>query len=538
MEIYYFDMIKKQWLILLVLILSCSFVCGLTVELTSPNDGMGYIIGSDISIPFRCKVSTTLPNENLDTLRLYTNISDTFVQTGNTYSNPSNNTEIIFNVPVSSLSDGEWYEWNCQANGNVFASSNYMVHVEISNQPPEITPVIPNQARNLSSGAWTLNISDYKTDAIDSGSGLVWSVTGVNDSLLSVSIVGDIVLFTPLVVGSDSMTFALTDSGGLVDTQDLTVTISGEVVETPDTNTAPSCDSVPDQEWFEDDDRTLDLGSYCSDADSDTLSYVNVSGVDDIVLSISGDEITFTPDDDWTGSREIRFNVSDGNSSVLTNTFDLVVSEEDSSSNDDTVTETTSSSVIILTGPSPILSSVDLKVNESKKFKIKLKNSVSSVVYNWYLDEVKIPGAGFKEYDFKHDEEGKYELKVVAKKSSDSDFYMWTVNVKGKVANMAEPVISSDGFGSITGFSIKDVVAGNNKWYLSAGLLVVLVLLFFVIRAKRGKKSDLSFFGKKEFFLKRWRNKLRNMELKRREKKRALKQGNLANLPSDKIRKI
>ena len=106
------------------------------------------------------------------------------------------------------------------------------------NQPPEIVGTIPDQVGNENDPAWAVDLTEYESDPEDSGTALNWSVGTVSGSLFTATITDldeDILTITPVAdaSGSEVITLTLTDSGGLTDTQDITVTLNA-VNDPPD----------------------------------------------------------------------------------------------------------------------------------------------------------------------------------------------------------------------------------------------------------------------------------------------------------------
>lgn len=74
---------------------------------------------------------------------------------------------------------------------------------------------------------------------------------------------------------------------------------------------APEVSGIPPQAWDEDTRLKIDLSEYFVDPDGDRLSYV-YTPVDNIVITISGDTATLTPEKDWFGEGSTTFTASDG----------------------------------------------------------------------------------------------------------------------------------------------------------------------------------------------------------------------------------
>ncbi len=140
------------------------------------------------------------------------------------------------------------------------------------NQPPEIVGTIPDQTHDEDDPPWTVDLTPYEMDAEDSGTDLDWSVGTVSGTYFSASITdsdGDILTFTPVAEASgfETITLILTDSEGLTDTQDITITLNPvndppaqPFGETPsDGATGVSINA--------------DLGWSCTDPEGDALTY-------------------------------------------------------------------------------------------------------------------------------------------------------------------------------------------------------------------------------------------------------------------------
>jgi hypothetical protein len=101
-------------------------------------------------------------------------------------------------------------------------------------------------------------------------------------------------------------------------------------IEVRSTNQAPVCEEIPMVEWSEDENGELDLSLYCSDFDGDSLTYYfhSSSENDFITLPIFDNNngiIIFTSVDDWNGEDWIKFNISDGKDTTISNEIILNV---------------------------------------------------------------------------------------------------------------------------------------------------------------------------------------------------------------------
>jgi hypothetical protein len=90
-------------------------------------------------------------------------------------------------------------------------------------------------------------------------------------------------------------------------------------------NAPPRVSEIPDQSWSYGTNRVLDLGSYFSDPDNDTL-YYTAEGTSSISISIDENGIaTMSPQAGWYGSENVRFYASDGFYTVRSDTVRLTV---------------------------------------------------------------------------------------------------------------------------------------------------------------------------------------------------------------------
>jgi hypothetical protein len=88
-------------------------------------------------------------------------------------------------------------------------------------------------------------------------------------------------------------------------------------------NNAPIYSTIPDQIWPENAQNAINLGSYFSDPDGDTLTYSSTTPAN-IAVSISGATATLTPNA-WHGTTTIQFTANDGKGGTNTTTVNLNV---------------------------------------------------------------------------------------------------------------------------------------------------------------------------------------------------------------------
>jgi hypothetical protein len=88
-------------------------------------------------------------------------------------------------------------------------------------------------------------------------------------------------------------------------------------------NTAPELSEVSGQTTDEGTAKVVTLAA--TDLDGDNLTFTASSNVAEVSTSVSGDQLTLTPDPGYSGTATITVNVSDGNGGTDQITFDLVV---------------------------------------------------------------------------------------------------------------------------------------------------------------------------------------------------------------------
>jgi len=194
---------------------------------------------------------------------------------------------------------------------------------------PLISPAVVDQVKDEDSSAWTLDLSSNEVAlGGETNSEMDWSVSGIDAGLFTASFDVDknVITFTPIAdqSGTDTITLTLTSEvDSLTDTQDITVTLSA-------LNDAPVFNTVPSQEWKEGESSTIDLSTYATDVDGDSLTYTVKETPEDMTVSIVGSVATFTPDkNSFKGEDEVVFSVSDGSVTVDSNVIELTVLDED-----------------------------------------------------------------------------------------------------------------------------------------------------------------------------------------------------------------
>lgn len=92
-------------------------------------------------------------------------------------------------------------------------------------------------------------------------------------------------------------------------------------------NNPPEYNQIPSQAWLENTNNSnvFDLDDYFSDPENNTLTY-SYNGTENITVTIDGNnEVSFSPDANWTGIEYVVFSADDGTSTTYSNNITLVV---------------------------------------------------------------------------------------------------------------------------------------------------------------------------------------------------------------------
>ena len=158
---------------------------------------------------------------------------------------------------------------------------------QANNSPNTVGP-IPAQKVKLKT-TLTMNLFTYFND-ID-GDALTYTASSSDTTVATVSVAGNTLTVTPVKVGTATITLTGTDPGGLSATHDFSLTVAPE-------NRAPTTvGTIPDQTVKLDATApTVDVSSYFSDPDGDTLTYTATSSdTTKATVSVSSETVTITP---------------------------------------------------------------------------------------------------------------------------------------------------------------------------------------------------------------------------------------------------
>lgn len=172
-----------------------------------------------------------------------------------------------------------------------------------------VVSTIPGQEINEGETFTTIRLDNYVTDPDNDDAEISWSYT--NNGALSVSISSERIatITAPNMDwhGSETINFIARDPGQLSDESRATFKVN-PVNDPPIISPIPS-QTIDEGNTFE----TINLNNYVSDADhSDDALIWSFSGNSDLTVSIEKNIATIsTPHNDWYGSEEITFTVTD-----------------------------------------------------------------------------------------------------------------------------------------------------------------------------------------------------------------------------------
>lgn len=210
-------------------------------------------------------------------------------------------------------------------NGNIIISCNDLNHTTYTIAASGSGYFPPTATLNLTSIETSLSAGQIMTENFticNSGSqNLIYS-TEVSESWISCSPANDTVIPSvcfPVSVQLDATSLAAGDYNGVISfisndpdnpSQDITVTLHVAAVNHPPVLNLPASISFNKNQV-----HIEDFSAYISDADQDplTLTYAATRNVD---VQISGMQATFSPANNWYGSTQVTFTVSDGHVEV------------------------------------------------------------------------------------------------------------------------------------------------------------------------------------------------------------------------------
>ncbi len=517
---------KKRSIILipiLLILLSFNVSALITVALDSPTDNYTEVASNKII--FRCIAA----GENLVNITLKLKSTAVWYSMG---TKPSSNF-VPTEFTISPLLNGD-YEWNCVArdktNKEFQAPKSSQLHINVTfNTPPRITKAIPDQTKNINADPWFIDLSSYKEDSEDSGDKLAWSISDVDNSLITINITKDIMTFTPKLdkYGSDEINIILTDSGSLTTSRKILLTINQKVEKE---NTAPKIkSSIADIDEInisiDEEEYELDLTEYESDEEdpAENLTW-SISGIDEEVFEAeltdkAKDIITITPKDIGSDKVTLKLNDSKGLSDSEEITIRIIgnqTSEEETTTNEEELLEEENNEFApVITSFSPSDSNIVLEKQVSKMYTIKKDDKDTfpeDLKVQWYLDDKELKGqtkdSYFMPYNTIKDSE-EHTLTVKVSDQDSSTEHSWTITLKEETNKTAltnttalnatfvssealSPKTDSEITGAATGILSKETFK-SLPFIIIATILVVALVILIAKKSFKPKKPHVHF---------------------------------------------
>ena len=186
-----------------------------------------------------------------------------------------------------------------------------------ANNAPTANGTIPAQTVNVGGSATTVDVSSYFSDADNDT--LTYTASSSDTAKATVSVSSATVSITAVAAGTATITVTATDPGSLSATQTISVTVVQP-------NRAPTASgTIPAQTvTVGGDSLTVDVSSYFSDPDGDSLSYnFSFSDSSKMNASVTGSTVLFTGV--AAGTVTVTVTATDTGNLTATQTFTLTV---------------------------------------------------------------------------------------------------------------------------------------------------------------------------------------------------------------------
>ena len=199
------------------------------------------------------------------------------------------------------------------------ASQTFSVSIGAQNRPPVAVGTIPDQSLAVGGASGSLDASSYFSDP--DGDSLSYNFSFSDSSKMNASVTGSTVLFTGVAAGTVTVTVTATDTGNLTATQTFTLTVNAQ-------NQAPTIiGTISDQTvTVGGSATTVDVSSYFSDADNDTLTYT-ASSSDTAKATVSVSSATVSITAVAAGTATITVTATDPGGLTATQTFSVTVGQ-------------------------------------------------------------------------------------------------------------------------------------------------------------------------------------------------------------------
>ncbi len=207
--------------------------------------------------------------------------------------------------------------------GTSWDTDTFTITVTSVNDVPTFTDV-PNTTITLTQDvAYSFDVNATDNDTNDTVADVLNYYD--NTSLFNINPSTGIISFTPSSddIGNHSVLIWTTDQSSANDTYAFTVTVQ-------DANDAPTGTPIPNMQWNEDTNASINLSEYFTDADGDVLNFTAAvhNDTQNITITINNETgiALLVSAANWYGKRNVTFNASDPSAAVASIYVNLTVS--------------------------------------------------------------------------------------------------------------------------------------------------------------------------------------------------------------------
>jgi len=294
------------------------------------NDGNGNSVTATVTVvvtavnkdPIAVDDSASTPLNTSVTINVAANDTDpdgTATCVNNIVSNPSNgvvsisgSTDLVYTPNAGFTGTDTFVYTACDANGGT-DTATVTVTVGMANQPP----VAWNNSATTPVNT-PVTMGPVNNDVDPDGDTLT-IVSTTNPANGSINVTGNTVVYTPNpgYVGTDSYTYTISDGNGNTDTATVTVTVvavNQPPKLTDDNATTPSNTAI-----------TMDVTNNDTDPEGDTLTVVSTTNPSNGTVSVTGNNVVYTPNSGYVGVDSYTYTVNDGNGNSATATATVTI---------------------------------------------------------------------------------------------------------------------------------------------------------------------------------------------------------------------
>ena len=204
--------------------------------------------------------------------------------------------------------------------GNLSTEQQFSATVTTPNNPPTTVGTIPDQTLTEDGAAVTVDVSSYFNDA--DGDTLTYTASSSDTAVATVSVSTATVTITPVAAGTATITVTATDPDSETAEQSISVTVNQK-------NRAPTTVGTIAAQTLkvEGTALTVDVSSYFSDPDGDTLTYTATSS-DTTKATVSVSSATVTISAVAVGTATITVTATDPDSETAEQSISVTVNQK------------------------------------------------------------------------------------------------------------------------------------------------------------------------------------------------------------------